>query len=519
MGLKYFKPPTMYRCELHNYLAIGISGLAGLGYAGLYKRAGTVASLAGEGCGLHRVRPALPQVDSGFVATFVSGKRFQALVLFREDYLESDLIKLLIVIMAFVLMFLGLPVAFAVALMGFIGYWILGGLGPALHVMGIVPYGSVCMYSLTVIPLFLFMGNVAHHAGFGTDIFRAAKSWVGAIPGGLAQATVAGCAAFGAVSGSGLATAAMMAKIAIPEMLKHGYDRKMAIGTVASAGPIAQMIPPSILFVLYGIITEQSVGKLLIAGIFPGILEGAIFMVLIYIMVKLNPAKAPLLKGTSWRQKAVDLKNAWTVGVLALIIIGGIYTGFFTPTEAGGVAAFSALAMGLILKRLKLKDCIASLNDSIAITGMMFLIQVGAIIFGTFLAISQIPLKISQFVGTLDSPPIVILIAIMILYLILGCLIDNIANLFLTLPITVPIIKSLGYDPIWFGVLIVLHCETALITPPYGLNLFLMKGILKEVSMGEIIKGVLPFVLANMVTLALLIAFPQIALFLPSKMG
>ncbi len=433
--------------------------------------------------------------------------------------MDSDLLKFAVIVLAFVLMFLGLPVAFALAVMGFVGYWLLGGLGPALHVMGIVPYGSVSMYSLTVIPLFIFMGNVAHYAGFGADIFRAAKSWVGGIPGGLAQATVAGCAAFGAVSGSGLATCAMMAKIAIPEMMKHGYDRSLAIGTVASAGPIAQMIPPSILFVIYGIITEQSVGKLLIAGILPGILESIVFMGLIYVMVKLNPGQAPLIKGTSLSEKVSDLKGAWTVGVLAVIIIGGIYSGLFTPTEAGGVAAFSALAMGLILRRLKGKDVWASLNDSIGVTGMIFFIQVGALIFGTFLAVSQIPAKISQFVTTLAYPPIVILIVIMIIYLILGCLIDNIANLFLTLPITVPIIKALGYDPIWFGVLIVLHCETALITPPYGLNLFLMKGIMKEVSMAEIIRGVAPFILANMVTLAILIAFPQIALYLPGKMG
>jgi C4-dicarboxylate transporter DctM subunit len=433
--------------------------------------------------------------------------------------MDGDFLKFGIVLMAFGLMFLGLPVAFALAVMGFIGYWLLGGLGPALHMMGIVPFGSVAIYSLTVIPLFVFMGNIAHYAGFGADIFRAAKSWVGGIPGGLAQATVAGCAAFGAVSGSGLATCAMMAKIAIPEMMRHGYNRGLAIGTVASAGPIAQMIPPSVLFVIYGIITEQSVGKLLIAGILPGILETLIFMGLIYIWVKRNPAYAPRLEKTSGSEKRKALKGAWTVGVLAFIIIGGIYSGIFTPTEAGGVAAFSALAMGLGLRRLKGKDLWDSLKDSIGVTGMIFFIQVGALIFGTFLAISQIPIRISQFVTTLPYPPIVILLVIMVLYLVLGCLIDNIANLFLTLPITVPIIKALGYDPIWFGVLIVLHCETALITPPYGLNLFLIKGILKDVPMAEILRGVTPFIFANMVTLSLLIAFPQIALYLPSQMG
>jgi tripartite ATP-independent transporter DctM subunit len=432
--------------------------------------------------------------------------------------MDPDWVKLLVVISAFCLMLIGVPVALSLAAMGFMGYCLLGGLGPALHVMGIIPFGSVAMYSLTVIPLFIFMGNLAHYAGFGTDIFRAARTWMGGIPGGLAQATIAGCTAFGAVSGSGLATCAMMAKIAIPEMIKNGYDLRLAIGTVASAGPIAQMIPPSILFVIYAIITEQSVGKLLMAGILPGILESLIFMVTVYILVKRDPKRAPIIKGTILKDKIKALRGAWTVGLLAIIIIGGIYSGIFTPTEAGGVAAFSTLLLGLLLGRLKGNLIWMSLKDSIGVTGMIFFIQVGAFIFGTFLAISQIPPKIAQFVTTLAYPPLVILIIIMIVYLILGCLIDNIANLFLTLPITVPIIKSLGYDPIWFGVLIVLHCETALITPPYGLNLFLIKGILKDVTMKDILIGVFPFVFANMVTMAVLIAFPQIALYIPNKM-
>jgi len=424
------------------------------------------------------------------------------------------------IFVVFLLLFLGVHVAFALSLVGFLGYVIIGGTGPALSVMGVVPFGSIAMYALSVIPLFLLMGNFAFHAGLGSDIFRAMQHLTARIPGGLAQATVAGCAVFGAVSGSGLAACAMMSKIAIPEMIKHGYDRKLAIGVVGAAGPLAQMIPPSILMVIYGIITDTSIGKLLIAGIIPGIICAINYMLLIYIRAKRNPSIAPLfLKKISRKESFLALKNAWAVGILAFIIIGGIYSGAFTPTEAGGIAAFFALALSLFMKRLSWKGLADSLSDSVKITGMIFLIMVGAYIFGTFLAISQLPFKVSEFLTTLPVHRFFILAGIMVLYLILGTFLDMIAAMFLTLPIIFPAIQKLGYDPIWFGVLIVQQAEIALLTPPYGLNLFILKGAVPEASMGEIIKGVFPFLCVAILTLAIYVVFPQVVLFLPGKMG
>lgn len=414
---------------------------------------------------------------------------------------------------------MGVPIAFGLAISGFVGYWVLEGSLPAITVMGVVPYGSIATYSFTVIPLFLLMGNIAYHGGLGADIFKAARYTVGRIPGGLAQATVMGCTAFGAACGSGLAACAMMSKLAIPEMMKYGYDRKLAYGTVAAAGPIAAMIPPSVLMVIYGIITDTSVGKLLIGGIIPGLIAAANFMIYIYIVARRNPTMAPLLKPVSSRDTLIAIKGGWTIGLLALVIMGGIYSGVFTPTEAAGVGAFTSIVLSLAMKRLNLKHLRDSILDTMKVNGMIFLIMVGAFIFGTFLAVSQVPFILSQFLTSLEVPRLLILLAIMVFYIILGCLIDMLAGMFLTLPIIFPCIVTLGYDPIWFGILMVHLTEIALLTPPYGLNLFIIKGVIPEAKLGEVIAGVFPFILVDVVTLAIYIAFPQVVLFLPNMMG
>jgi tripartite ATP-independent transporter DctM subunit len=423
------------------------------------------------------------------------------------------------IVLLLILLALGVPVAFALAASGFVGYWVLGGGTGALSVMGVVPYGNLAKYAFTVIPLFLLMGNIAYHAGFGSDIFRAARYSVGRIHGGLAQATVTGCAAFGAACGSGLATCAMMTKLAIPEMLRYGYNRKIAIGSVAAAGTIAQMIPPSILMVLYGIITEQSIGKMLIAGIIPGLIAAANYMIMIYVRARLNPALAAPLKGVSLWETFFNIKDAWTVALLAFIVMGGIYTGFFTPTEAGGTAAFSAMALALAMKRLKLRGFYDAILDTVRINSMILLIMAGAYIFGTLLAISQVPTVISTFLTESGAPRFVILLGILFMYIVLGTFLDMVAAMFLTLPIVFPSIVILGYDPIWFGVIMVHMCEIALITPPYGLNLFVIKGAVEGASTNEIIRGIVPFLLMDLITLAIYVLFPEVALFLPSKMG
>jgi tripartite ATP-independent transporter DctM subunit len=423
------------------------------------------------------------------------------------------------ILSVFVVLLLGIPVALGLALVGFLGYWAIEGWSAALTVMGLIPYGNIALYSLTVIPLFLFMGSLVSHGGLGTDIYRVARYWVGGIPGGLAQATVGGCALFGGISGSAIADVALFSRLAIPEMLKCGYDRKLAYGAVASAGPLAQMIPPSILMVLYALITNQPVGRLLIAGIVPGLITAANFMLLIYIRARLNPAIAPPVKGVSWRERLTALRDAWLVGVLVVIIIGGIYTGVFTPTEAGGMGAFSSLVIGVAMKRLNLKGIFDSIMEAIGATGIIFLIMVGAYIFGTFLAISQIPKEFFEFLNGLDVPRFYILLGILIMYLFMGTFIDMIAAMFLTLPIIFPTIVKLGYDPIWFGVIVVQLCGIAMITPPYGISLFVIKSVIKDAEMSDIIRGISYYLIMYLISLFILVAFPGMVLFLPNMMS
>jgi len=341
---------------------------------------------------------------------------------------------------------------------------------------------------------------------------------VGRFPGGLAQATVVGGAIFGAACGSGLAGCAMLTKIAVPEMEKQGYSRRLAFGCVATAGPIAQMIPPSIMMVLYGIITEQSVARLLIAGIFPGILCAINYMIVIYIWTRVNPKVAPPPEKTPWIQAIVSVKNVWAVAVLAGLVMGGIYMGVFTPTEAGAIGAFGALVLGIGMRRLRRRDLAPALLETARTTSMIYLILCGAYLFGYLLAITRLPFALSTMLTTLPLPPLVILIFVMIFYLIVGCFMDMVPAMFVTLPIIFPAIMDLGFNPIWFGVLIVQLGEISLVTPPFGLNLFIMKGIMPKAELGDIVRGVIPFVIAGIFTLGIYIAFPQVALFLPGTM-
>jgi C4-dicarboxylate transporter DctM subunit len=417
-----------------------------------------------------------------------------------------------------VLLLLRVPVAFAMLAAALLGYALIDGTGRAVSVTGIVIYSSLIQYALTVVPLFLIMGQFAQIAGFATDVFHAARKWFGHWPGGVAQATVVGAAAFGAASGSGLAACAIVGKVTIPEMLRIGVDRRLAFGTVASSGTIAAMIPPSVLMVIYGVITQQSIARLLIAGVIPGIVIAVVYMLTIYLLVKRNPELVPLGSPVPWRERLVSLKGAWGIVVLAAVVIGGIYSGWFTPTEAGAVGAFAAFMLALVLRRLKVADLRISLMDSAKTTGMVYFIVACAFVFGSFLSVTRIPNDISEWVIGLNANRYVILITIVAIYVIMGFFVDMLAAMVLTLPIIFPAIIKLGFDPIWFGVIMVNLCELALITPPYGLNLFVLRGIIPDAKMGEIISGIVPFVFAGFVILALLIAFPEIALWLPSKL-
>jgi C4-dicarboxylate transporter DctM subunit len=418
-----------------------------------------------------------------------------------------------------ILLIAGIPVGAALFLVGFLGYWAISGFDAALAAMGIMPYQNIATYSLTVIPLFIAMGHFAYHAGFATDVFDTAQKWIGPIPGGIVQATVAGAAAFGAACGSGMASCAIVSKITIPEMLRKGVNRKLAFGAVASAGTLAAMIPPSICMIIYGIITNTPIGKLLIAGIIPGIIAAIIFMITIYIMVKRDPSLVLSVVKVSWKERFYSLRGAWGIALMALIIMGGIYTGIFTPIEAGAVGAFGAFVSGVALKKFSwgsLKNC---LIETIKTSGSILIIVAGAFLFTYFIGISRIPANASAFLTILNAPGILIIISIMVMYIILGCFMDVVPSLFLTLPIIFPTVVDLGYNPIWFGVLITHIVEVGMITPPFGMNLFIVRGIISDSTSKEVIKGVTPFIIADMVTLAIYIAFPQLALFLPNMMS
>ncbi len=417
-------------------------------------------------------------------------------------------------------LFIGLPVSFGLLLVGVVGYWVLAGADKTFMILGAVPYSEISNYPLTVVPLFILMGHLAYQAGFAHKLYETAQKWVGGIPGGLAQATIVGGAAFGAACGSGLASCATLAKICIPSMRKAGVDDRLALGSVAAAGPIAQMIPPSIVMVVYGFITEESIGKLLIAGIIPGLIAAGVFMVMIYIRCRLNPGLAPLLaEKVSWKERIVSLKGSWGIVMMALIVMGGIYSGMFTPTEAGALGASGTLLLGLLSRQLTLKNFKEAVMDSTKTASMIFLIIAAAFLFSYFMGISRIPTNLSDFIVGLPVPRFVILLGVLILYIIAGMFIDMLAFAFLTLPIIYPAMKALGYDPIWFGVITVHMFEVALITPPFGLNLYIIRGIVPDRSMGDVIGGVGWFVAMDMVTLAIYVAFPQVATWLPSLMG
>jgi C4-dicarboxylate transporter DctM subunit len=418
-----------------------------------------------------------------------------------------------------VVLLMGLPVAFGLLLVGIVGAWVLSGPEKTLSLLGIVPYDRISNYPLSVVPLFILMGHLAHQAGFAGSMYDAVQKWVGHIPGSMAQATVLGGAAFGSACGAGVASCATLGKICIPVMRKFGVDDRMALGCIAATGGLAALIPPSIVAVIVAVITDQSVGKLLIAGVLPGLVAAGFFMILIYVRVKLNPKLAPMtLKGITWRDRFVSLKGTWGIGMLALIVIGGIYAGIFTPTEAGALGAFGAVFLGLITKRLTMQNYMEAIMESTKTTAMIMLIIGTAMVFGVFLGISRIPANMSDYLLVLKVPPVVILIGVIVMYIIAGMFMDMIAFTFLTLPVIFPAIVSLGYDPIWFGVVIVVLCELALITPPFGLNLFVLRGMIPGITMKDVIVGSFPFMFMYLVTIILMIMFPGLATWLPSMM-
>jgi len=419
-------------------------------------------------------------------------------------------------ILLVVLLFSGIPVAFTMAIVGAAGYAYMVSFSASSYLVSVDIFDNFTSYTLTVIPLFVLMGQVAFHSGISRRLFDATYKWIGHWSGGMAMATVGACAAFGAICGSGPATAATMSAVALPEMKRYGYDMKLATGTVAAGGGLGMMIPPSVVFIVYAILTEKSIGKLFISGILPGLMTALLFCVVIYWQCKRNPAYGPAGPRFGLRDKLIALLGVLETLVLFIGVMGGMFVGYFTPTEGAAMGAMGAIIIAAFRGKLTIKMLYQSLKETIRTSCMVIIIVTGAVIFGHFLAITQLPTKIAETTATLPLPAWGIIGVIIIFYLIAGCFVDALALVFLTTPIFYPVVMELGYDPIWFGVMIVLVTQMGIITPPVGVNVYVVSGMERDVPLHAIFQGAIPFVWALVVAAILLIMFPQIATYLPS---
>jgi len=418
-----------------------------------------------------------------------------------------------------VLMFMGMPIGFVMLLTGFAGFAYLVTWGGALQVVTAVPYTLVTSYDYAVLPLFLLMAEICMAAGMGQSLYRLVYVWIGRLRGGLAIATLGACAFFAAASSSSIATAATVGLVALPEMRNYKYDIGLGTGCLAAGGGLGILIPPSGLLIMYGIMTQQSISKLFIAGLFPGVLLTVMFMVMIYIRARFNPSLAPAGPKTSVREKAAATADSLEMVALLAIVIVGLIIGWFTPTEAGAAGALGALVLSLIRRRLSWDGFKTALVHTLRTTGMIFIILTGAMVFNSFLAISTIPMELAGWVTGLGLPPVVVTILIIVLYLALGTFIDEVSLVLLTIPVFYPLMVALGYDPIWFGIIIVMVVEMGMISPPVGMTIYIIKGIAPDVPIGTIFRGVVPFLVVDLILVALIIAFPAIVTFLPSISG
>ena len=402
---------------------------------------------------------------------------------------------------------------------GIIGFSLATSPAAALAILGKDFFSMFSSEALTVLPMFVFMGVIMSYTGISNRLFTCAYKWLGHLPGGLAIATCYACAAFGACCGSTSAGAATMSKVTVPEMLKHNYDVSLATACVASAGSLAIMIPPSTILIIYGVMTEESIGRLFIAGIIPGIILATIFAFTVYIICRRNPRLGPAGEKTSLKEKADSLFGISEVLILFVFVIGGILFGFFTPTEAGAAGAAGESIISLVRRQLNWKDFFSALAETAKITAMIFLILTCATIFGHFMAVTRVPFSLSEWLGGLRLSPFVIMLLIVFGYLIGGCFMDSFALVVLTVPILYPVILRLGFDSVWFGVMIVLVAEMGVITPPVGMNVYVIKGVFPEIPLEKIFRGIWPFLIGMCVCAVLIMCFPQLVTVLPRLMS
>ena len=432
--------------------------------------------------------------------------------------MNPALVGIIGVIVLIILLFSEMPVGFVMAAVGFVGFTYLTDLQSGLGLLARDVFNTFSSYGLTVVPLFIFMGQISFFSGISRRLYDSAFVMMGSRKGGLAMATVAACAGFSAISGSTNATAATMATVTLPEMKRHKYDMGLATGTVAAAGSLGILIPPSVIFIVYGIMTEQSIGELFAAGILPGILLAILFLFTIYLQVLRNPSIAPSGPKTTLKEKILSFGGVVETMIIFGLVMGGIFFGFFTPTEAGAVGAFLTLVMALGRRQLTWKSFVQSLVDTTRTSCMVMMIVTGAVIFGHFMAVTRLPFELADWVVGLPLPRHAIMGIIILVYLLGGCFMDALGMIMLTIPIFFPVALALGFDPVWFGVVIVLITEMGVITPPVGINAYVVYGVAKDVPLGTIFRGVMPMLLALLVCNLVIIFFPKIALLLPTLM-
>lgn len=422
-----------------------------------------------------------------------------------------------------ILLFLGLillgrmKIGLAMTLVGFLGYSLIVTPEAGLSLLGRRVYSTISDYGLAVVPLFILMGELNFYSGLSSKLYDAAYKLCGKVPGGLAISTIFGCSFFAAICGSGPATAAAMGTVALPEMKKYKYDQRFATGCVASGGTLGILIPPSLSFIMYGIMAEQSIGKLFISGILPGILLAVLFCAYVYIYAKFNPVKVPTITyKIVFKEKIISILKIWDSILLLMFVLGGLYFGLFTPTEAGALGVFGSLAIAMMKKSITFVGLVGALEDTLKLSGMIFIIIIGAIIFSNFMAVTKISLAMGDLATRLN--PYMLLVFISFVAFIAGCIMDAPGMIALLVPVFLPAALKAGFDPIWFGVLITLLAQIGLVTPPVGLNVYAVAGITKDVKLNEIFAGAMPFIVAMLICMVMMVIFPQIALFLPSRM-
>jgi C4-dicarboxylate transporter, DctM subunit len=430
--------------------------------------------------------------------------------------MSSQLIGIISMAGLFGLIMLRVPVSIAMGMAGFLGYAAIDGWDRALVTASLVPYDLTDKYSLTVVPLFILMGAVATRSGISADLYRAANAAFSGFRGALAMGTVGACAGFGAICGSSLATAATMTRVAVPEMRKFGYDERLATGVVASGGILGVLIPPSVVLVIYAIMAEEGVPQLFAAALLPGLAGAALHIVVISTIGFIQPHRLPKSDGLPLMARLSELKRLWKMIILFTIAVGGIYSGFMSPTEAAAVAAFIAILIGFLTRTLSWSDFVESVVETVWTTGTLFFIIIGAFLFSYFMALTQLPNAITDWVGSLGTAPWVVILMMVAFYVVLGFFLDAISMILITVPVFLPLANSVGYDGIWFGILVLVAVEVGMITPPVGLNIFVIRAQMPDIALKNVYWGIVPFLSAHFALIALLLLIPGIALWLPS---